>query len=70
MINVYDILVNIIDSERVYEFFEWNNKDDIEHIKKIPLVKVSSHFLDDCINNNITVDKSFLKKQSYIIKIK
>ena len=62
MINVYDILVNLIDSERVYEFFEWNNKDDIEHIKKIPLIKVSSHFLDDCINNNIIVDKLFLEK--------
>ena len=62
MINVYDILFNLIDSERVYEFFEWNNKDDIEHIKKIPLIKVSSHFLDDCINNNIIVDKLFLEK--------
>lgn len=60
MLNVYDILVNLIDSERVYEFFEWSTRDDIEHIKKIPLVKVSSHFLDSCINSTIIIDNSFL----------
>lgn len=60
MLNVYDILVNLIDSERVYEFFEWNMKDDIEHIKKIPLVKVSSHFLDSAINHTILIENDFL----------
>lgn len=57
---MYDILVNLIDSERVYEFFEWNMKDEIEHIKKIPLVKVSSHFLDSAINHTIVIENDFL----------
>ena len=60
MLNVYDILVNLIDSERVYEFFEWSTKDDIEHIKKIPLVKVSSHFLDNAIKHTIVIENELL----------
>ena len=60
MLNVYDILLNLLDSERVYEFFEWSNKDDVEHIKKMPMIKVSSNFLDNAINNTIVIDKSFL----------
>ena len=62
MLNVYDIILNLLDSNRVYEFFEWSNKDNIEHIKKIPMVRVSSKFLKDIVKNNITIDKEFLKK--------
>lgn len=61
MLNVYDILLNLLDGDRVYEFFEWSNKDDIEHIKKIPIIKVSTDFLEDMINHQVTVDKEFLK---------
>lgn len=60
MLNVYDILLNLLDGNRVYEYFEWSNKDNIEHIKKIPIVKISSGFLDDIINNQVTIDKDFL----------
>lgn len=60
MLNVYDILLNLLDSNRVYEYFEWSNKDNIEHIKKIPIIKISSKFLDDIINYQVTIDKSFL----------
>ena len=62
MVNVYDILINLIDSERVYEFFEWSIKDNIEHIKKIPLVKVTTNFLDTCINNCVIIENEFLDK--------
>ena len=60
MLNVYDILLNFQDSERVYEFFEWNINDDIEHIKKIPMVKIKSDCLDNLINYTIIIDKNFL----------
>lgn len=60
MLNVYDILLNLSDNKRVYEFFEWNNKDDVEHIKKIPMVKISSNNLDSFINDTFIVDKEFL----------
>lgn len=61
MLNVYDIVLNLLDSNRIYEPFEWSNKDNIEHIKKIPMVRISSNFLSDIILNNVTVNKDFLQ---------
>ena len=60
MLNVYDILLNLLDSEYVYEFFEWSNKDDVEHIKKIPMIKITSNCLDSFINDTVIIDKEFL----------
>lgn len=62
MLNVYDILINFQDSDRVYEFFEWNEADEIEHLKKIPLIKINSMFLDKVLKYKITIDKEFLEK--------
>lgn len=62
MLNVYDIILNLLDSNRIYDFFEWNNNDNIEHIKKIPMVRVTSVFLKDLIQNNINIDIEFLKE--------
>lgn len=61
MLNVYDIVLNLLDSNRIYEPFEWSNKDNVEHIKKIPMVRVSSNFLSDVILNDITVNDNFLQ---------
>lgn len=61
MLNVYDILLNLQDGSRVYEFFEWMTKDDVEHIKKIPMVKISSNFLDNILKYKIIINKDFLK---------
>lgn len=60
MRNTYDILVNF--KKQVYEFFEWNKKDNINHIKVIPTFKVSDRCLYDFINCNLVVDKEFLNK--------
>lgn len=62
MLNVYDIILNLLDSNRIYESFEWNHKDNIEHIKKIPMIRVTSNFLNDVIQNNIIVGKDYLKE--------
>ena len=34
----YDILANF--NETYYEFYEWNNKDELTHIKRLPIIKV------------------------------
>ncbi len=60
MLYIYDILVNFIDSERIYEFFEWNHKDFIEHIKKIPVVRVDNKTFIDFIYHDISVNDDFL----------
>lgn len=62
MLNVYDIVLNLLDSNRIYESFEWSPKDNIEHIKKIPMIRVSSNFLSDVVKNHIIVNPSFLKE--------
>ena len=57
----YDIKVNF-DEKQLYEFYEWQKKDNIERIKKIPLNLVSSKTMKDFLSYNIVVEKSFLEK--------
>ncbi len=61
MIYVYDILLNFTDGNRVLEFYEWDNSDFIDHIKRIPLYRVSTKKIDTIINNKIRVDNKFLE---------
>lgn len=56
----YDCLLNWNEQE-AYEFYEWNDYDYLELIKKIPLVKVKHKVLLDFIQNNVKVDKEFLE---------
>lgn len=56
---IYDILLNFQDE--YYDFFEWNTNDQITHIKKIPIIKVSN---DDFLNikySIVTFDNDFLE---------
>lgn len=62
MTNIYDILLNFTDDTRIIEFFEWEDNDVLEHIKKIPLIRVSSKQLSELINYNVKVEKNFLDK--------
>lgn len=57
---IYDIIVNF--NEKYYDFFEWNEKDNIEYIKKIPIIKVSNSVIRDLKNNKIICEKEFIKK--------
>ena len=59
MIYVYDILINFSDNI-LYEFYEWNNNDVVENVKKIKLSKVEKEVFDDFLNNKVRVDKEFL----------
>lgn len=58
MINAYDILVNF--KKNAYEFYEWEKDDDIKHIKKIPVFKVSNEVMIDFLYNDINVNTQFL----------
>lgn len=61
MLYIYDILVNFMDGNRIYEFFEWDYKDVIEHIRKIPAIRVDQRTFYDLLNNEVKVDQEFLK---------
>lgn len=62
MTYIYDVLLNFTDEKNIVEFFEWEENDTLEHIKRIPLIRVSTSTLDDFINNNVKVEKQFLEK--------
>ena len=65
MIYTYDILLNWTKDERLKEFYEWNLEDDLEHIKKMPIIRISESFLKDLLTSKIKIDKSFLSKIKY-----
>ena len=60
MTYVYDILLNF--EKEFFDFFEWNSDDDIMHIKKIPIFRVTNkefYLFRDC---SIRFHKSFMDK--------
>ncbi len=62
MIYTYDILLNWTKDYKLKEFYEWNLEDDLEHIKKIPIIRISEFMLKDLLTSKIKVDKNFLSK--------
>lgn len=61
MTHIYDLLLNWTDTNKVYEFYEWDLNDDLEHIKKIPLFKVTKEDYNNIFNSDIVIDESFLE---------
>ena len=59
----YEIKLNFNDIP--YSFYEWNNSDRIEVIKKIPLLKVKSNILKSIISNNFKVNIELLNMIKY-----
>ncbi len=55
---VYDILLNF--KEEYYEFYDWNVKDVLEHIRRIPIFKVTTKTISDFLNYDLAVEKQFL----------
>lgn len=56
----YDIKLNFLEDNVLY--YEWDELDNIEYIKKIPLFQVSSQTFNDFYGYNIKVTKEFLKE--------
>lgn len=60
MTYIYDILLNF--KEELIEFYDWNKNDNIIHIRKIPLLKISKQDLYNIKNYNIKFEYNFLDK--------
>ena len=54
----YDIVLNF--QEDNYMFYEWEEEDNIDIIKKIPIFQINLKTFKDLINNEIKVDTEFL----------
>lgn len=61
MIYIYDVLLNFNDIDKVLEFYEWEVEDAVDHIKRIPLIKVESKVIEDFVFGKIIVTSSFLE---------
>ena len=57
---IYDVLANF--NSCFYDFFDWNIDDDIVHIKKLPILKVSFDFLSKVKYHDVVVSKELLDK--------
>lgn len=62
MIYIYDILLNLRQMDEGLEFYEWKEDDLIEHIKKVPLFKVSKTLIEDLFTNKLQIDITILPK--------
>ena len=58
---IYDIILNWC-KDKIYDFYEWESSDKIDHIKRIPLFKVKEKVINDIINYNVVIDEIFNKK--------
>lgn len=56
----YDLLINLNDNE-AYKFYEWNKDDEIIHLKKVPVFKISSRDLNNLMRYRIKIAKAFLE---------
>lgn len=54
MIYIYDIILNF--NSVFYEFYEWDSKDNLTFIRKIPLVKVDTNFINDILTKKVVID--------------
>lgn len=57
---IYDILINW--NKELFDFYEWNLNDDISHIRKIPIFKVSSDVLLEMVTCDFCASSEFLSK--------
>lgn len=55
---IYDIVLNF--NKNYFDFFEWNRKDTITNIKKIPLFVVSNDIFNSMKYDYVTVGASFI----------
>ena len=55
MIYIYDILLNF--NKEFFEFYEWEKKDYIYHIKKIPLIKIDTNLMEMLYNKILIFSK-------------
>lgn len=64
----YDIKINFQDTN--YMFYDWNEKDTIEFIKKIPIFQVTTNTLKDFISYNIILNEEILNNIKDKTKLK
>lgn len=57
---IYDVILNF--NNKLYDFYDWNKKDKIIHVKKIPSFKISDRDFINIKKNTIKISDDFIKK--------
>lgn len=57
---IYDILLNF--RSTLFDFYEWNDADDITHIRKMPAFKVNTSTLNEIKGYTLEMEESFLQR--------
>lgn len=57
---IYDILANF--NEVYYDFYEWEKKDNISHIKRIPIIKIDKNCFNDIVTHQFKISVDLMKK--------
>lgn len=58
----YDILLNFQDDRILYEFYEWEESDDIDFVKKMPLFRISTSNLKDLLKYKVKFSMELLNE--------
>ena len=58
MVYVYDILANF--NEKMIDFYDWDKNDQIRHIRKMPIFKVSSKVIMDIMFNKVKINSEII----------
>ena len=56
---IYDVYLNF--NNTLYDFYDWNKKDNIIRIKRIPIFRTSEKNIKEIISNKIVIDENLLK---------
>lgn len=60
---IYDIYLNF--QKIPLDFFEWNKKDILTHLKKVPIFKINLSTFKNLYSYKIKIDKTFLDNIKY-----
>lgn len=58
----YDVLLNFQDKENLFKFYEWEEKDDMDLIKKIPLFRIDTNSLQDFMKYEVILSNEFVNE--------
>ena len=57
---IFDVLINL--KKEIYDIYDWNRKDSIVNLRKVPIIKVSEKQFFDLFTNVVQIEESFLEK--------
>ena len=56
---IYDVVLNF--NKEYYDFFEWNEEDNFLHLKKIPIIRISTKELILFLTKKIKLNEDIIK---------